>query len=118
MATAKNVDERYFHNEFEGRIISSLVGTGCVLLTFLDLKWAVVLILMSVIVDLVRCAHRKHLLSPGIVFHHCIVIIIATVYLAIFQKDPLITQGTENLVWMEITNPFLHGAWILSKHPK
>ena len=118
MATAKYFDERYLNNELEGRIISSLVGIICVFLTFFDLSWSVMLIVTSVMVDLVRCAYRKHLLDPGIVFHHCVVIILGILYLSQFRNDTLITEGTHNLVWMEITNPFLHGSWILSKHPK
>ena len=108
--------DRYTLIEIEGRTISSVVAMFVYWLCESSTVSAVMIFMISQIIDLVRCAYRKHVLEPGIVAHHCMSIAICTAFLnAPVAVEPDVILATQKLLAMEFTNPFLHGSWMISK---
>ncbi len=108
----------WYANEREGRLISSLVSWTVVGLMLAYPTWIAVLLMgSSVSFDLIRSAYRNHLLHASIVVHHLVTLVLCVLYIAEYQTHNLMTRGTQCLLMMELTNPFLHGAWYFGQDP-
>ena len=120
-AAKQNANEHtphYYRVELEGRVISSIVAMVVFALKqFVSLEVPVLLLIASMSIDLIRASWRQHILEPSIVVHHLATIIVSMTYVCLFRGIPYIDIGTSGLLGMELTNPFLHGAWIFAKHP-
>lgn len=110
--------DRYTLIEFEGRFISSIVAMFVYYMHERSTESAVTIFMVSQMIDLVRCAYRRHVLEPGIVAHHCMSLMICTAFLnSVVAVEPEVVSATQKLLGMEFTNPWLHGSWMLSKMP-